>query len=672
MGARRWRARLAALMVVATVAVPLAVAVQPTVAGASPGALDPSFGTGGLVTTTVTAGATDVVNGVATQSDGKIVAAGYDQPSGGVQRFALARYNTDGTLDSSFGTGGKVTTTIAAANGNGDAALAVAIQGNGKIVVGGYTSTISGGSATEDMALVRYNADGTLDTSFGTSGITTVVAGSNAFTNQINALAIDSFGRIVVAGQYDNGWVVGRFSTSGTLDTSFNSSGTQPGFQLAFPSAVTTTDNANAVAIQPGDQKVVVSGSANANADFGVGRLNTDGTLDTSFGTTGVVDTPVGGTQGTAYGVAVQGDGNIVAVGQSGDNNVGDHLDVALARYSGAGVLDGTFGTGGIVSTPIGTNKDAAGRAVSLQTDGQIVVGGYFQAAVGGDDIAALRYSTSNGHLDSTFGTGGIVTTNTGGGADDFGNAVALEPGSLGAIVVAGSDQPSLGSPRFLLARYFAADPPSITKSFGAASIPVGGTTSLTFTISNPNTGGIGGVAFTDSLPAGLVVATPNGLTSTCGGTTTAVAGSGSVTLSGGSLAASASCSVVVTVQGTSGGVKNNSVTVTSDNGPGNTSNASLTVIAPPVIIKAFGAASVPLSGSTSLTFTVQNNNAGSTLTGVGFGDTLPSGLVVSNPNGLTGSCGGGTITAVAGSGSVSLSGATIAASAQCTFSINV
>src|SRR5579864_4358301 len=218
------------------------------------------------------------------------------------------------------------------------------------------------------------------------------------------------------------------------------------------------------------------------------------------------------------------------------------------------------------------------------------------------------------------------------------------------------------------------ASPPSIAKAFGAASIPLNGTTSLTFTINNPNTGvALSGVAFTDNLPAGLVVATPNGLNNTCGGTATAVAGSGSISLSGGTLAASASCTVVVNVQGTTAGVKNNSVQVTStEGGTGNTSNASITVVGPPTIAKAFGAASIPLNGSTSLSFTITNPNTSTALTGVGFSDTLPAGLVISTPSGLTGTCGGGTITATAGTNVISLSGGTIAASSSCTFSVNV
>ncbi len=223
------------------------------------------------------------------------------------------------------------------------------------------------------------------------------------------------------------------------------------------------------------------------------------------------------------------------------------------------------------------------------------------------------------------------------------------------------------------------ASAPTITKSFNPTTIALNGNSALSFTINNPNTNvALTGVAFTDTLPAGLVVATPNGLTGSCGsGTVTATAGSGAISLSGGTLTASpgagSSCTFSVNVTGTTAGVKNNSVTVTStEGGTGNTSSASITVIAAATIAKSFGAASIPLNGSTSLSFTINNANTTTALTGVGFTDALPAGLVVSTPNGLTGSCGGGTITAVAGSGSVSLTGASLAASASCTFSINV
>jgi hypothetical protein len=219
----------------------------------------------------------------------------------------------------------------------------------------------------------------------------------------------------------------------------------------------------------------------------------------------------------------------------------------------------------------------------------------------------------------------------------------------------------------------FAANPPSISKAFGAASIPLNGSTSLTFTIM---AGAIplNGTQFTDTLPAGLVVSTPNSLNNTCpGSTATAVAGSNTISLTGASLGSGSSCTVSVNVTGVSPGVQNNSVTVSdTTEGMGNTATASITVVAPPSIIKSFGAASIPINGITTLNFTVTNPGNAATLTGVAFTDTFPTGLVVSTPNGLTGSCGGGSITATAGSNSTSLSGAALAAGASCTFSVNV
>ena len=218
--------------------------------------------------------------------------------------------------------------------------------------------------------------------------------------------------------------------------------------------------------------------------------------------------------------------------------------------------------------------------------------------------------------------------------------------------------------------------PQTIAKSFGLSAIPLNGSTTLSFTLTNPalNTIALTGVAFTDTLPAQLVVSTPNGLTGTCGGgTITASAGSGTVSLTGATLAINGSCTFSVNVSGATAGVANNNVTSTSTTaGTGNTATASLTVIAPAALTKTFGAASIPLNGTTSLSFTVQNNNATSSLSGVGFTDTLPAGLAISTPNGLTGSCGGGTITAAGGTKTITLAGATLAASTSCTFGVTV
>lgn len=230
------------------------------------------------------------------------------------------------------------------------------------------------------------------------------------------------------------------------------------------------------------------------------------------------------------------------------------------------------------------------------------------------------------------------------------------------------------GPPAYLLFAYANGAPvgsAQIFKSFGASSIPVGGTTSLTFTVLNPNAqGNLTSVAFTDNLPVGLILAPP--VNGSCGGGTFTVSLS-SISLTGATLPAGASCTFSVNVQGIGVGTQNNSVTVTSNIGMGNTATASLAVEGPPSISKAFGATSIPLGGTTNLTFAV-SNPAGNPLTlmGISFTDSLPAGLVVATPNGLTGSCGGGPITAVAGSSTVNLTGAALAPGVNCIFSVNV
>ncbi len=218
--------------------------------------------------------------------------------------------------------------------------------------------------------------------------------------------------------------------------------------------------------------------------------------------------------------------------------------------------------------------------------------------------------------------------------------------------------------------------PPTISKAFGATNIALAGTTSLTFTVGNPNAStSLTNIAFNDSLPAGLVVASPNGLVNNCGGgTVTAVAGSNSISVSNLSRNAATTCTIAVNVTGTTEGAKNNVTGAISSTqgGTGLTASATVNVIASPTFTKAFGASTISQGGTTSLAFTIMNTSGTFPLSGVSFTDALPAGLVVATPNNQTGTCGGGTITAAAGSGSISLSGAMLAAGATCTFSADV
>ena len=220
--------------------------------------------------------------------------------------------------------------------------------------------------------------------------------------------------------------------------------------------------------------------------------------------------------------------------------------------------------------------------------------------------------------------------------------------------------------------------PPTLTKTFVPTSIPVNGTSVITFVASNVGATTLTGVTFTDTFPAGMIVATPNNINGFCTGGSAGVAsgasGGNTTSLFNTTLLAGTLCQYSITVQGTTAGVLNNvTSTITSNEAAaGAAASATLTVVGPPTLTKTFGAASIARLGSTSLTFVVTNPNTTTALTGVDFVDNLPSAIVVANPNGLAGSCGAGTITAVAGSGSVTLSGGTLAASASCTFSVNV
>jgi hypothetical protein len=312
----------------------------------------------------------------------------------------------------------------------------------------------------------------------------------------------------------------------------------------------------------------------------------------------------------------------------------------AVAFRLDGGSLTGTAfvnGTPGII--PVTADRDASGTTVGFN----------FVPTPPGTKIPP---GTTSAVL--IISTDAVTFTN--------GNATIID----GGVQTVASFQPTGGVP------------PTISKTFGAATVPLGGSTSLSFTITNPNTAvSVSGVGFTDSLPVGLLVATPNGLTGSCGGgSITATAGSGTVSLAGATLAAGASCTFSVNVVGITPGVMNNSTSaVTSNFGNGNTASAAVTVIAfAPVITKAFADSQIQLLGpgnSTALSFTITNPNAAA-LTGITFSDTLPGGLIVSSPNGLSGSCGGGTISAVPASNSISLTGATLAAGASCTFSVNV
>ncbi|MRR18374.1 MAG: hypothetical protein EG826_18180, partial [Deltaproteobacteria bacterium] len=285
------------------------------------GSLDTSFNVTGVVTTAIGLN-DDHAYGVALQNDAgiKIVVVGSSN-NGVNDSFAILRYTTNGILDSGFGTGGLVTTAIGTGN---SAANGVAIQTNQLIVAAGYAFN----GTNNDFAVARYNMNGTLDGTFGTGGINRTPVGTGA--SVAKAVAVQSTDqKIVVVGQAvvggSNDFAIVRYLTNGTLDTGFDTDG------KVTTSIGTVNDIARAVKIAGGG-KIVVAGSSNngANDDFALARYNTDGTLDTVFNGTGKVTTAVGAGDDSAFGLALQTDGKIVAAGYSSN---GSNNDFALTRY---------------------------------------------------------------------------------------------------------------------------------------------------------------------------------------------------------------------------------------------------------------------------------------------------------------------------------------------------
>ncbi len=386
------------------------------------GTLDNTFNLTGKVTTDIGSGA-DIAHAVAIQGDGKIVVAGSSY-NGSNDDFALVRYNANGTLDNTFSGDGKLTTSIGSQY---DEAYAVAIQGDGKIVAAGssYNST------NPDFALVRYNANGTLDNTFSGDGKLTTPIGSQY--DEAHALVVQVNGKITVAGFSSNGsnydFALVRYNADGTLDNTFNLTGK---VTTAIGSG---TDRAQAEAIQ-GDGKIVAAGSSynGSSNDFALVRYNTDGTLDNTFSGDGKLTTSIGVRDDVANAVAIQGDGKIVAAGSS---ILGTYDDFALVCYNVDGTLDNTFNLTGKVTTAIGGGTDRA-QAEAIQGDGKIVAAGYFDNGTNAD-FALVRYN-ADGTLDNGFATDGKMSNDIGGtdiAAGDQGRFVAVR--SNGKIVVVGA-----------------------------------------------------------------------------------------------------------------------------------------------------------------------------------------------------------------------------------------
>lgn len=351
------------------------------------GQLDTSFGIGGVVLTGFTGGAT--ASDMVLQADGKIVVAGSASDSGSSD-FAVARYNTDGTLDATFDGDGMATTLFP---GGFAGANVVAMQGTRVLLAGAAFN-----GTDNDFALARYDADGALDATFGSGGTLTLPV--SAADDVVTGIVVLSDNSIVVVGSSssDSATSLARFTEDGVLDPTFGTLGVTTA--VFGPDPEFTFD----VALTPGGEFLVAGGGYNtvtSGYDFRLSRYTAAGALDTSFDADGYVLTDFDGGDDFARTITVQADGTIMLAGNS---SIAGSSRMALARYAADGTLDGTFGAGGKVVTGADGMIDT-GESLVLQTDGRIVLAGSVGGFVpDGPDIAVVRYE-DDGTLDPTFAT---------------------------------------------------------------------------------------------------------------------------------------------------------------------------------------------------------------------------------------------------------------------------
>ena len=335
----------------------------------SGGSLDTSFNSSGSTpgTQSLLVGSRTASRGVSLQTDGKIVAAGFDIET--LTNMFLARYSSTGALDTSgFNSpNGYVTQSI----GSGALANTIGLQSSGKIIAAG--ASIDGG--TPSFKLARFTSTGTLDTTFGTNGITTTQLGNIA---SIASIAIQSDDKIVAVGNSDNKITIARYTADGSLDSSFGTSGIfQPSIgspAIAYKGAV------------DGDGKILVAGGTSVAGILKsvLLRCTSSGALDTTFNTTGYV------IQSIAYGseffsLVVQPPFNYIVVGGYAINAL--CTKASLARYLANGTIDTSFGTSGITQTQIGSIAYA--KDLGIQSTNDIIVTG-----MADDTFFVARYTS--------------------------------------------------------------------------------------------------------------------------------------------------------------------------------------------------------------------------------------------------------------------------------------
>lgn len=325
-----------------------------------------------------------------------------------------------GTLDLNFNSDGKVTHALSSSD---DLGYAMAIQPDGKILIAGFYNN----GNHNDFIIARLNPDGSLDNTFSGDGTAKTDFNSGG-DDRAFAIALQPDGKILVAGYSEKNStsqiIVARYTTSGSLDTGFD-------FDGFVSTSVNNKCEARGMVLSNG--KIIVVGFTNngSNDDFVVVRYNSNGTLDATFNSTGIVQTAIGPSDDVARAVAIQPDGKLVVVGRSGN---GSNFDVSLVRYNSDGSLDTGFDFDGKVVTALGTTGTEEANAVGFTADGKILVAGFATPNGSNRDFALFRYNT-NGALDNSFSSDGIVTTEIG-SSNEEARSMLIQPD--GKIVLGG------------------------------------------------------------------------------------------------------------------------------------------------------------------------------------------------------------------------------------------
>jgi uncharacterized delta-60 repeat protein len=413
----------------------------------TPGTLDISFGSAGIVLTPIGISHTHS-KAILLQPDGKIVVVGETNAGGVINSIALARYKTNGSLDSTFGTNGiRVDSTTGLSN----YINASVLLPNGKILIGGGAIPPGPGSHSRFM-IARYNANGTPDHTFGTNGFTYTQINDNS---AINAMVVQQDGKIIAAGSSSSPVplvsTIARYDSTGQPDLTFGTNG-----------IVTTVANPNmsqftSVGLLP-DGRIIAGGTTlydnnQLHTCFLAVRYHTDGALDLTFGTNGIDMTGVLGLTSMSSALSILAGGKFLLAGEQKDNEGG----VAVARYNADGGLDPSFGTAGKVVLAIGDPQKDLGKAMTIQpVDGKILVTGVIYPVFGNPLLVVIRF-TADGVLDVLFGDAGFKTIDMG-LVLNYGDGICMQPDGkiLFCSMYADSDLPN----DFALARLIGGDFP--------------------------------------------------------------------------------------------------------------------------------------------------------------------------------------------------------------------